>query len=92
MLAETLASISIIAVIVLGIKSWGNSRVIHDIQRMKFAIDPGDSRADEEKVTDEKFRKKLASGKWTIITSYPLRRNDDYDYNYNVFVLGKVKK
>jgi hypothetical protein len=63
------------------------SRVIYDVERMKFFINPGDSRSDEVKNTDEELRKKLDTGKYTIITNYKL-----HETGYNIFVLGRIKK
>lgn len=86
-------TISIVALVVsaaIAIYSWQKSRAIYDVQRMKFAFDPGLSRTDDEVRHDEEFRKLLHTGKWTIITSYDLGKKDKE--HYNCFVLGKVKK
>lgn len=66
--------------------SWHKNRVIYSLERMKFAKDTGDSRNEEEKETDQKLLNKLKSGKYNIVTSY------DSGKNYNVLILGKVKK
>lgn len=86
-LAITISVISIIVSAAVAVFSWKRSRSIYGLERMKFAIDPGDSRSDKEKQTDEELLKKLKSGKYTIITTYALPNS-----GYNVFVLGKLKK
>lgn len=76
-----------VASIIVAILSWQKSRSIYGLERMKFAVSPGNERNTHEKEHDKKLMAKLASGKYTIITHYERPKT-----GYNIFVLGKIKK
>lgn len=88
--SDLLPILAIIVTVIVAIYSWSKSRVIYDIQRMKFAHKPGDQRTTAEKEQDEELRKMLNSGKWTMLFHYDL--GPITNEHCNCIVLGKVKK
>jgi hypothetical protein len=66
--------VSIIGIII-AVKSWHRSRVYYDIETNFYRAD-----------ALEGLRKKLSTGKYTVISSYK------DEFNNTVILLGKIKK
>jgi len=76
--------------LIISIKAWKKSRAIYGLERYEFAVSSGKARNPKEEEKDKKIIERLSSGRYTIVTSYKLDRNDER--NCNMFVLGKIKR